>query len=133
MKIKLIPQYRDDELTVSRFGDVLTINGVEYDFGPLPAGATLPAHAIDCPYFSEQVDRDENGVLHIALLLPIQRSIFMDVLPDIINPPDGPIELPMIVETDVMQVSAIVGTLSTVYGAPESAISNPQYLAPTVE
>lgn len=43
MKIMLIPQYRQDELRVSRAGDVLTINDSAYDFGPLPVGATLPA------------------------------------------------------------------------------------------
>ena len=74
------------------------INGVRYDFGPLPAGATLPAEAIDCQWILGSVERDAGGILHITLLLPIQRSVFHDVLPDIIDPLDGPIELPVITE-----------------------------------
>ena len=98
MKIKLIPQYRQDELRVSRAGDVLTINDVPYDFGPLPAGATLPSDAIDCQWIVGKVERDPSGVLHLTLILPIQKSVFHDPLPDIVDPADGPIELPRITD-----------------------------------
>lgn len=98
MIIKLIPQYRSDALMVVRSGDLLTVNGEAYDFGPLPNGATLPAEAINSPFIVGDVDRDSSGVLHLALLLPIQRAVFHDVLPDIVDPQDGPIELPVITE-----------------------------------
>ncbi|PRC05092.1 hypothetical protein CQ006_12285, partial [Pseudomonas cedrina] len=48
MIIKLIPQRRDDELVVSKRGDVLTINGESFDFRELPEGAALPSSAVDC-------------------------------------------------------------------------------------
>ncbi len=101
MQIKLIPQYRQDTLRLSRAGDVLTINDELYDFGPLEAGDTLPADAIDCQWIVGPVERDAEGVLHITLLLPIQRSVFHDVLADIIDPPNGPIDLPVIKEPEV--------------------------------
>ena len=99
MKIKLIPQYRQDELRVTRAGDVLTINDVDYDFGPLPDGATLPSDAIDCPWIMGPVER-VGGQLNLTLLLPIQRAIFMDDLPDIVDPADGVIALPEIKELE---------------------------------
>ncbi len=103
MQIKLIPQYRNDELHVSRTGDVLTISDEPFDFGPLQAGATLPAEAIGCQWIVGPVERDDAGVLHLSLLLPIQKSVFHDALPDIIDPPDGPIDLPVIKEPEVAQ------------------------------
>jgi len=103
MQIKLIPQYRPDELRVSRAGDVLTINDEPFDFGPLQAGDTLPAGAIDCEWIVGPVERDDSGVLRLSMLLPIQRSVFHDVLPDVVDPPDGPIELPMIKEPETEQ------------------------------
>lgn len=99
MRIKLIPQYRQDDLRVTRAGDVLTINDVEYDFGPLPDGATLPADAIDCEFIVGPVERID-GKLQLSLLLPIQRAVFMDALPDIVNPADGLMELPVIKELE---------------------------------
>jgi hypothetical protein len=56
-------------LTASLAGDVLTINGVEFNFGPLPDGATLPAEAIDSPWIIGPVSRID-GELHLTLLLP---------------------------------------------------------------
>lgn len=97
MRIKLSPQYRTEGLAVARSGDVLTINGVDYDFGPLPNGATLPPGAVGCEFIVGQVDRIE-GEVHLTLILPIQRSVFMEEVPDIINPNDGPINLPIIME-----------------------------------
>ena len=95
MKIKLNPQRRDDQITVIKSGDTLTINGEAFDLSVIPEGATLPADAISSDYFSGPVERI-NGVLHLTLTLPhganpVEAVAFPE---DIINPPDGEIVLP---------------------------------------
>lgn len=95
MHITLSPQRRDDTLTVIKSGDTLTINGIAYDFAPLPDGATLPPEAIGCQWIVGPVER-VGGELHISLLLPHGPNPPKHVafpLP-IINPPDGELELP---------------------------------------
>ena len=69
MKLIFSPQRRDDVLTISKSGDALTVNGVIYDFTPLPDGATLPREAIDCEWICGNVERI-NGELIIPILLP---------------------------------------------------------------
>jgi hypothetical protein len=69
MKITFLPQRRDERLELHRAGDVLTINGEEFDFAPLPEGATLPAEAIDSDWITGPVERIE-GALHMTLILP---------------------------------------------------------------
>lgn len=69
MIIKLTPQRRDETLVVTKVGDLLSINGVALDFGPLPDGATLPADAIDNPWIAGDVSR-VNGEVELTLILP---------------------------------------------------------------
>jgi hypothetical protein len=69
MKITFSPVRRDEQLALHRAGDVLTINGEPFDFGPLPEGATLPLEAIDSDCFAGPVERIE-GELHLTLVLP---------------------------------------------------------------
>ncbi|RYJ63258.1 hypothetical protein [Pseudomonas songnenensis] len=69
MKIRLSPVRLDEILIVSRAGDVLTLNGQAFDFGPLPEGATLPAEAIDSEWIIGPVLRID-GELHLTLRLP---------------------------------------------------------------
>lgn len=69
MKLIPSPQRRDNSLTLSRAGDVLTLNGQALDFTPLPEGATLPADAIGNDWICGDVSRI-GGVLHIPLILP---------------------------------------------------------------
>ena len=69
MLIKFSPQRRNDNLTLSKQGDLLTINGVSYDFSPIPDGGTLPKEAIDCEFVCGDVERI-NGEIHISLILP---------------------------------------------------------------
>jgi hypothetical protein len=69
MKISFSPVRRDEQLELHRAGDVLTINGEAFDFGPLPEGATLPAEAIDSDWFAGPVERID-GELHLTLVLP---------------------------------------------------------------
>jgi len=95
MKINLSPQRRDDVLTITKQGDVLTINGTEYDFTQLPDGGTLPANAVDCEFVIGSVDR-VNGELELTLLLPhgpnaSEAARFPE---PILDPADGEVELP---------------------------------------
>lgn len=69
MHITFSPARSDARLDLARAGDVLTINGADFDFGPLAEGATLPAEAIDSAWFVGPVERS-GGELSVVLLLP---------------------------------------------------------------
>lgn len=96
MIIKLNPQRRDDTLTVVKQGDALIVNGVTYDFSPLPEGATLPAEAINSDLFSGPVERI-SGVLHVTLTLPHGSNPSNSVAfpTPITVTEDGPVALPV--------------------------------------
>jgi len=95
MIINLSPQRRDDTLEVTRTGDILSINGTNYDFTQLPEGATLPADAVDCPYVIGDINRT-NGELELTLLLPIgPNAPYESRFPEPITAvEDGPVTLP---------------------------------------
>lgn len=69
MIISFSPQRRDDTLSVSKLGDVLTINGDAFDFAGLPDGATIEAGIVPCKWIIGPVERI-GGELHLTLLLP---------------------------------------------------------------
>ena len=69
MIVSLSPILHDADLTVSRHGDVLTINGDPVNLSAIPDGATLPAGAINNPWIVGPVERID-GVLHVTLILP---------------------------------------------------------------
>ncbi|MQW73102.1 hypothetical protein GHK50_35225 [Sinorhizobium medicae] len=95
MQIKFSPQRRDDLLTVTKAGDVFTINGVQFDFSILPDGATIPAGEVPCEWLVGPVERIA-GELHLTLILPHGPSPSQAVAfpPPLIGPPDGVIALP---------------------------------------
>ena len=95
MKIALSPTRRDETLTASKADDKLTLNGEEFDFGPLGEGETLPADAIDSEWITGDVTRTD-GVLHLTLRLPHRANAPEETrFPEpIIDPPDGEIDLP---------------------------------------
>jgi len=95
MNINLSPQRRDDALTITKNGDVLTINGTEYDFSQLSDGGTLPADAVDSEFVIGSVDR-VNGELELTLRLPhgANASEAARFPQPIIDPADGEVELP---------------------------------------
>ncbi len=95
MHITLAPIRSDSELTLARAGSALVINGVTYDFAPLPEGAILPRAAVDCPALADDVTRT-GGVLQITLLLPHGGSAPPETLfPEPITvTSDGPVSLP---------------------------------------
>ena len=96
MHITLSPVRLDETLTATRSGDVLTLNGQAFDFGPLPEGATLPAEAIDSEWIVGPVSRID-GELHLTLRLPHGPNPSREVaFPEPIHvTEDGPIALPL--------------------------------------
>jgi hypothetical protein len=69
MIINLSPIRDDRVLNITKTADTLTINGVPYDFSPLPNGATLPREAIGCEFIVSDVNR-VNGEIELTILLP---------------------------------------------------------------
>jgi hypothetical protein len=69
MLINLSPTRSDKILSISKSGDILTINGIPYDFSQLPNGATLPKEAVDCEWIVSDVNR-VNGEIELTILLP---------------------------------------------------------------
>ena len=95
MDITLTPQVRPDSLTVSKSGDILTINGDAFDFSFIEEGDTLPADAVDCPLLASEVTRTDGEII-LSLLLPIgpAASEAARFPAPILNAPDGDIEVP---------------------------------------
>lgn len=104
MIISLSPQRRAGKLSLSKDGDILTINGESFDFASLPDGATIPADTIPCELISGPVERLD-GYLHITVILPHGPNPSHEILfPEpIVDPPDGQIVLP---EEEVADVDA---------------------------
>lgn len=95
MHISFSPQRRDDTLSVSKSSDMLTINGDAFDFSTLPEGATIAAENSPSPWIIGPIERID-GKLHLTLLLPHGPNPSNAVaFPElIIDPADGPLELP---------------------------------------
>lgn len=95
MRISFIPQRRDDTLTVTREGDVLTINGEVYDFSALPNGGLLPVEAINSDWIVSDVVRTDDG-LAFTLLLPHgpDPSAAVAFPQDLVNPANGIVAVP---------------------------------------
>lgn len=95
MHITFSPQWRDASLSLSKFGDVLMVNGEEFDLSVVPDGATLPQDAISSDWFAGPVERI-GGELHISVVLPHGPNPSQAVAfpqPITVNA-DGPIEVP---------------------------------------
>ena len=96
MKIALTPMRHDTPLALERAGDVLTVNGEAFDFGPLADGDTLPRDAVACDVLASDVERID-GDLHLTLILPHGGNAPHETRfpAPIIDPPDGPVTLPI--------------------------------------
>lgn len=95
MRISFSPQRRVDTLSLSKSGDILTINDTPLDLSGIPDGATLPAEAISNEWIVGPVERID-GVLHVTLALPHGPNPSHAVaFPEPITvTADGPIEVP---------------------------------------
>ncbi|MDO8882906.1 hypothetical protein [Pseudotabrizicola sp.] len=96
MKLTLSPVRMDVPLTASVVGDVLTLNGEDFDFSPLPEGAVLPRDAVDCEWLASDVTRHA-GRLEMTLILPHGANAPSDTLfPTPLDvEADGVLELPL--------------------------------------
>jgi hypothetical protein len=97
MIINYSPQLRTDTLTLSKNGDIFTINGEDIDFGPLESGTKLPSDVCQTySLFLLAAQRNEDGELELTLLLPHGKEATQEALfPQPITPQDGPVEVPV--------------------------------------
>ncbi len=93
MRIILAPCRMDATLSLSKSGDVLTINGTDFDFSGIPDGNRLPQEGISSP-FVQEVRR--GGELQVTIILPIGADASEDQRfpAPIENVPDGAVSLP---------------------------------------
>lgn len=95
MLINLSPIRMDETLILEKKGDVLIINGEEFDFSPLLEGATLPASSVSSAWVSGDLER-AGGEISLNLTLPHgpnapEETRFPVPIKVIV---DGPISLP---------------------------------------
>ncbi|TPK38709.1 hypothetical protein [Mesorhizobium sp. B2-5-3] len=69
MRISFSPQRRDDALVLEKTGDVLTINGEQFNFTGLGDGDTIKAEDVPCEFIVGDVTKAD-GEVHIVLSLP---------------------------------------------------------------
>ncbi|MCE8556920.1 hypothetical protein KBY29_21635 [Ruegeria pomeroyi] len=94
MLISFTPMRRDDRLELVKQGDVLTINGEEFDFSALPERAVLPRDAVSCDWLASDVER-VGGVIHLTLILPHGADATPERLfPAPVEAGDGTVPLP---------------------------------------
>lgn len=98
MIINLSPTPSDEEAPVVVVtGQVITVNGEDFDFGIVPAGYTLPRGSVDSPWFeNSEVIRDHDGNLIVTMRFPYPEGAGEDMrFPTPINvTEDGPLDLP---------------------------------------
>ena len=105
MRINLSPVRLDEQLLLDVEGDVIMANGEEFDFSPLPDGATLPRPAILSDWFTGDVSRID-GELHLTIRLPWGANAPEETrfpVP-IVVAEDGSVELPLYdIEPEVVE------------------------------
>jgi hypothetical protein len=95
MIINLSPFRSDEALTVIKSGDVLTLNGENFDFSRMADGDTLPLGAVDSQWFGGPVDRvGADLLLTLRLPLPMNYSQEQAYPVPLANVPDGEVSLP---------------------------------------
>ncbi|MHA6127156.1 hypothetical protein ACX3YD_13340 [Pseudomonas fluorescens group sp. PF-1] len=97
MIIKLSPDGNIGlDLSVIKAGEVLNINGEDFDFSPMASGDTLPVSAITSTWFRGDVEKLEDGSLVITLALPNgpNASPEQRFPVDLVSVPDGPVVFP---------------------------------------
>lgn len=104
MKINLLPRAFNDgnpndlwATTIDVAGEKITVSGMILDLSIIPDGATLPnaREATGCPYIVGDISRTDGEIeLTIVLMHKAGASEAARFPQPIINPPDGPVELP---------------------------------------
>lgn len=85
-------------------GEVVIVNGEEFDFGILPAGYSLPRFSVDSPWFVDStITRDHDGVLTLPIRFPYPADANETLrFPEpIIVTKDGPVDLPKYIAPEV--------------------------------
>lgn len=95
MNIKLSPFRSDDDLSVTKQGAVLILNGESFDFSSMGDGDTLPLDAITSHWFGDSVNR-VGDTLEVTLRLPLPANFSQEqAFPvPLLNVPDGVVQLP---------------------------------------
>lgn len=95
MHITFSPQRRDDELIMSKRGDVLAINGIVVDMSFIPDGGTMNAEDIGVEWIVGSVARID-GKLHLSVILPHAAGApdYMCFPDPIVVTKDGAIDVP---------------------------------------
>lgn len=108
MRIIFSPQRRDAELSVSKAGDSLTVDGVLFDFSQLEDGATLPYGSIQSEWILPPVERID-GSLVLTLVLPHAADApeYVRFPSDLVDPPDGQINLPGLAAQSFEQATSV--------------------------
>lgn len=116
MKIKLVPQRRDDLLEVVKNGKSLSINGEVFDLSPIHDGDTLPQSAIKSEWFAADVEM-VFGELVVTLLLPnpVNYSQEQAFPVPLLNVADGPVALPKPLPIPE-PAQVVIGELETIVG-----------------
>ena len=95
MQFNLSPQRRDDRLSLARHGDILTINGETFDFGPVQEGAVLPAAAVQSDWFAGDITRQGSELVFHLFLPHGVRAPHETLFPEVLTVSgNGPIPLP---------------------------------------
>lgn len=100
--IALSPLFSDEPPVVLAVrGDVIVINGEVFDFSPLPDGYTLPADAVDSPWFAGPIAKDADGSLALTIRYPhpIDAGEDMRFPVPIVMHGDGEVPVPLYVPT----------------------------------
>jgi hypothetical protein len=94
MKISFSPIRRDSRSNFAVSGDVLTVDGINYDFGPLNEGDTLPRSAVSGDWLASDVTR-ESGEIALTVYLPHGvRAPSATRFPSPVTVTDGAVSLP---------------------------------------
>ena len=98
MKLKFSPVRYDERLVASIVGDVITLNGIEFDFTPLKEGHILPVNAIETFWIVSDVTR-KDGEIELTLLVPHgPNAPYSTLYPDAFITPtqvgDGVVDIP---------------------------------------
>jgi len=67
LKINFSPQRNDKIVSVIKLGDILTVDGIMYNFNLINDGDTLPMEAVECEWIDSDVERI-NGEIELTLV-----------------------------------------------------------------
>ncbi|WP_053156590.1 hypothetical protein [Pseudomonas protegens] len=97
LNIKLFPTFSDDPgaMVAQWSGQVLTVNGKEFDLGKIPKGMRIPYDAVDSSLFCEHLESTVDGYsISMRLYIPWDASDKLCFPADITMTGPGRVPLP---------------------------------------